>query len=87
MSNIDVSARVSFRGYRPDEIAGGIYQGDSEVVLSATQLKAEGWPSGEWEVPKVGDQIIVAGRARSILAVAPIYIGSALVRIDLQVRG
>lgn len=86
-TDIEATVRIALRGYRPDEITGGIMQGDSEVILSPTQLIAEGWPSGEAELPRQGDTIVSAGRPRSIVGVDPRFIGETLVRINLQVRG
>ncbi len=86
-TNFDVAIRITLRGYRPEELLGGITQGDSQVVLGPTEIAAAGWPGGMVDVPHAGDQIIAAGRARSIIASAPIYLGGELVRLDLQVRG
>ncbi|WP_428031493.1 hypothetical protein [Ancylobacter sp.] len=86
-ADFEVGVRITLRGYRPDEIIGGIMQGDSEVVLAPTQLRAEGWPSGEAELPRQGDTIVSAGRPRSVVGVDPRFIGDTLVRINLQVRG
>lgn len=36
--------RVFFRGYRPEELSGGIQQGDSAAILSPTSLRASGLP-------------------------------------------
>lgn len=71
------------RGYRPDELVGGIQQGDTEVVLSPSRLKAAGWMSD----PKRLDKVIVAGRIRNVENAVPIYIRGTVVRYNLQVRG
>ncbi|MDF2809321.1 MAG: hypothetical protein K0S56_352 [Microvirga sp.] len=86
-NSVDVTVRITLRGYAPDELVGGITQGDSEVVMSPTQINAAGWPSGAPEPPKAGDTLVSAGRARAVIAAEPIYLGGELVRIDLQVRG
>ena len=83
----DVAVRIKLRGYAPDELVSGITQGDSEVVMSPTQINAAGWPSGAPEPPKAGDTLVSAGRARAVIAAEPIYLGGELVRINLQVRG
>lgn len=83
----DVTVRIKLRGYAPDELVGGIIQGDSAVVMSPTQINAAGWPSGAPEPPKAGDTLVSAGRARAVIAAEPIYLGGEVVRIEMQVRG
>lgn len=75
--------RVFLRGYVPNELGGGIDQGDSAVVISATD-----W--GRLDVgtlPERLDQLHVGGRLRTIENVDPVYIDDVLVRINVQVRG
>ena len=92
-TSIDVACRAVVRGYRPEELVGGIAQGDSQVILSPSEIRSSGWPdpggspSGSASLPKKGDKLIVQGRMRTIEAVAPIQVAGELVRIDLQVRG
>ena len=92
-TSVDVTCRAVVRGYRPEELVGGIAQGDSQVILSPSEIRASGWPdpdgspSGSASLPRKGDKLIVQGRMRTIEAVAPILVAGELVRIDLQVRG
>ena len=92
-TSIDVVCRAVVRGYRPEELVGGIAQGDSQVILSPSEIRVSGWPdlggspSGTASLPRKGDKLIVQGRMRTIEAVAPIQVAAELVRIDLQVRG
>ena len=92
-TSIDVACRAVVRGYRPEKLVGGIAQGDSQVILSPSEIRSSGWPdpgglpSGSASLPKKGDKLIVQGRMRTIEAVAPIQVAGELVRIDLQVRG
>ena len=86
-ASADVTVRIKLQGYAPDELVGGIMQGDSKVVMAPTQIKAAGWPAGTPEPPKAGDTLVSAGRARAVIAAEPIYLGGELVRINLQVRG
>lgn len=79
----DYPMRGWVRGYRPDELAGGIQQGDSDVVLSPTDLAAAGFPGP----PKRLDVLVTAGRARSVQLADPVQIGGKTVRHNLQVRG
>lgn len=67
------------RGYKPDELVGGIEQGDARVILSPTGLTGR---------PKRGDKIVTGGtRTMNIQAVDEVRLTDTLVRIDLQVRG
>lgn len=89
----DVTVRVRLDSYKPEEIDGGVIQGDSRAVLSPTQIAAAGWPGTipadgtDAMVPMKNDRLIVKGRVRNIEAATPFYIDGVLVRIELQVRG
>ncbi len=76
------TVKAHVRGYKPDELVGGISQNDSLVILSPTGL--ENWPGG---YPKKDDWISIDGRVRSIMAAGPIRMNDVLVRIELQVKG
>lgn len=82
----EISVRARSRDYEPAEVMGGITQGDSEVVLSPTQLAASTWGGGAW-MPRKDDRVVVGGRERTVLAVDPERIADQVVRINLQVRG
>jgi hypothetical protein len=71
---------VFHRGYRPDELSGGIQQGDSTAILSPTNLAVAG-------VPKRLDKLTVGGRKRNIEAAEPVYMNDVLVRVNLWLRG
>lgn len=70
--------RAFFRGYRPDELAGGIQQGDSTATLS---------PTGLGVLPKTLDKLTASGRVRTVQAVEPVEIDGVLVRVNLWLRG
>lgn len=78
VGQLDVLAK--WRGYKPDEIAGIIQQGDTKVVISPTGLDAFG-------VPPQNGYVVLTGIPRRIVSANPIYDGGVLVRIELQVRG
>lgn len=91
-----VTCRAFVRDYQPNElIAGGpIMQGDSHIIMSATQIDAAQWPGGtvttstlDPRIPVKPDVIIAQGRTRTVQAAHGIYIGDTLVRIEAQVRG
>lgn len=91
----EVECHAVVRGYAPAEVAGSIAEGDSKIIISPSEIIASGWPGpgvvGATErdrrVPRRGDRIIIAGRARNIEAAAPFYVADVLVRIELQARG
>lgn len=76
----DATVRALVRDYRPDEIVGGIAQGDTEVALSPTGVLAGG-------LPKRGDQVVIDGGVRTVQGAPPLRISGTVVRINLQVRG
>lgn len=75
--------RAFVRGYRPDELTGGIQQGDSLVVLSPSRTPAVfvGQPL------EANDRIVIAGRSRNVEYVDPVQIAGVTVRINVLVRG
>lgn len=91
LSGFEAAVRAFVRQYLPHELAGGIIQGDSRVILSATDIAVAQWhsgaPAGDPLVPIKGNKIILAGRARNIEAATPFYIAGTLARIELQIRG
>jgi hypothetical protein len=80
---LDVACRAVVRGYQPHQLVGTIIQGDSQVILSPSEMKRRQWT---WP-PRKNDKAVIAGKVRNIEAAAPIYMGGELVRIELQVRG
>lgn len=81
--NTDLTVRAFVRDFRPDEIVGGIAQGDSNVVISPTQIA--GTPFVESILRN--DKVVIRGRVRNVQSADPILIADQLVRINLQVRG
>ncbi|WP_048710788.1 phage head completion protein [Microvirga massiliensis] len=62
---IEAVARAIVVGYQPDELIGGITQGERRVYVAADDLERAGWPIP----PKVNDRIIVRGRSLNVLSV------------------
>ncbi len=89
--SVDIRAWV--KGYTSREIGGTILQGDSKVIISATDLNAHQWPGaqvnpiGDPRVPRFHDKVIVQGTERNVENSVPFYILETLVQVDLQVRG
>ena len=95
-----VDCRAFVRGHRPDELVGGILQGDSKVTLSAAEIEAKGWPGpiasadppGERtqrdrRIPRKGDDVTIEETVRNVEVATPYYLDGILVRIELEVRG
>lgn len=74
---------VFLRFYQPAELVegSGIMQGDSQIIISSTDLAQSGWAGG---APRSGDFIKVAGSTRLVqsAAIRPLDVG-----YDLRVRG
>lgn len=94
---VDCQCWAFVRGYKANELAGAIIQGDSAVILSATDIIEAQWPGGQPvtspppetdpRVPRATDRVIIEGRSRAIISAEPIYVGGELHRVNLQVRG
>ncbi len=81
------TVRAFVRAYDPKELSPAIIQGDSKIVLSPTDLVGVNWPTGEAAVPRRGDQLVVQGKPRQVIAPAPIHLVGIIVRLNVQVRG
>lgn len=96
--NVDCPCRGFVRRYQPHElIPGVIAQGDSQVIMSPTQIIVAQWPGGQaigasdaaldHRVPRKNDKAVIQGKVRNIETAEPIYLANELVRIELTVRG
>lgn len=74
----DRRVRAFVRGYRADELAGGIQQGDSEVVLSPTDLGAD---------PARLGGLFIGERLCLVEVANPVTLADVVVRWNLWVRG
>lgn len=85
-ASIEVLAVV--RGYRPDELVGGITQQDSEVILAPLE-ETSAWPgsAGGSSLPRKGDQIVVGERVHNVEAVGVLRVRGEVVRLQLRIRG
>lgn len=84
-ASIERPHRAFVRGYRPDELTGGIQQGDSLLVVSPTGMPAEF--IGEGKLLRVNDKAQISGRYRNVQFVVPVLIADVLVRLNVTVRG
>jgi hypothetical protein len=80
---IDVSCAARVDQFQPDEIAGGVVQGDRRVILSNREIEVDAWPGP----PRRGDQIVIAGRTTTVQGVETVSVGGEVVRHNVQVRG
>jgi hypothetical protein len=94
-TTFDVPVRAFVRGYKPEELVGGITITDALVITSPLYFEKAQWPGGElpsspgvnprW--PRIGDRCVIAGRNRRVENVAPVVDGDETVRIELRVTG
>lgn len=81
----DAEARAVVSGYRPEELAEGIVQGDQKLIVLAEDLVAAQFP-----LPLLkGDKAIVRGRMLNIEAADgnTRRVAGVLIAWELQVRG
>ena len=83
-SPIEKTCKAFVRGYKPDELIGGVQQGDSLVALSPTGLAGSDFAT---TLPRAMDKVLIAGRVRNVQMADPVLLGDQVVRINLQVRG
>ncbi len=80
---VSVTLKAVWRGYQPQELAGGIVQGDREVRIGNAEIAARKWPGP----PRRGDQMILEGRTFTVMAADSPNIGETTAMHILQVRG
>lgn len=81
----DASAMAKVSGYQPQELIGGIVQGDIKVIVLVDDLL-----SAQFPLPlKKGDKAIVRSKEMNIEAVDDNTrrVGITLIAYELQVRG
>ncbi|MER2268243.1 hypothetical protein [Methylobacterium oxalidis] len=76
------TVRAFVRGYRPEELGGGVQQGDTLMILSPTHLAV-----ASIETIERGDGVTVADRARYVEVANPVVLNDVVVRIECTVRG
>lgn len=68
--------------YRPDQLAGGVMQGDARIILDAAPIVAAGLS------PLVkGDQVVADGRTWAAQGVHARYDGDVICAFEVWVRG
>jgi hypothetical protein len=63
------------RGYRPDEIQGGVQGGDQQVEILQDEIAAAEWPFP----PAQPDRLVIDGRTSTVKGARPIYDGALLI--------
>jgi hypothetical protein len=83
--NIDVALAGRLDDYAPEDIGGGVVQGDRRVIIGNWVIVEEGWPGP----PRRGDQIIwgQGTKTATVMGVATVSVGNVDVRHNLHVRG
>lgn len=81
--SVTVKGRV--HSYRPEELIGGIQQGDRRVVIAPAELVAAGWNTGD--APRKGDQILIDSHVTTVQGCEVRYLSGIAARYDLWVRG
>lgn len=79
----DVSPRGYSRGFKAEELVGGIIQGDREVVISDAEIAAGNWPGP----PRKGDVVVIDGTSATVQGVLTMYDGTERAAHILWVRG
>lgn len=80
---LDVVVYGTIKNYAPQELIGTIVQGDSEVIVTDTEIGERQWPGP----PRANDYIIVDGVEKTVKAVETKYLGVDKLVYKLQVRG
>ncbi|EHM01419.1 hypothetical protein HMPREF9946_02158 [Acetobacteraceae bacterium AT-5844] len=70
------------RSYRPDELEGGVVQGDQQVETLNDELAAAGWTQ-----PATPDRLVIDGRSTTVQGARAVYDGALLIGWSLWVRG
>jgi hypothetical protein len=82
---IDVPCVARIDAFTPEELNGGIIQGDRRVILSNVEIADAGWPGP----PRIGDVVLTDGGTQTtyVRGVASKWLQGAVVRHELSVRG
>jgi hypothetical protein len=79
-ADVERPHRAFVRGYRPDEMVGGLQQGDTLVTLSPTGLPPEFADTDSSRLVR-NDLIRIDGRLRNVEFVEPVRVAGRLVRL------
>ena len=79
----DVDVKGTDRGYKPDEIAGLLQQGDRRITISNAEIATTGWPGP----PRKGDVLVVDGVSTAVQGSEAKYAATTVIAHVLWVRG
>lgn len=79
----DVPVRAFIRNFLPNELVGGITQGDRLAIIANVEIAAASWPGP----PRKGDQIIAGSKVSTVQAVEPVRTEGIIIRHNLTIRG
>jgi hypothetical protein len=71
------------RGYKAQELLGGIVQGDREVVIGNAEIAAASWPAPV----RKGDVVVMDGVTATVQGARSMYVGTVPAAHILWVRG
>lgn len=80
---VDLTVQGFDRSFQPQEITGGVRQGDRQVEILNDELAAASWPVLRGKVLR----IVIDGATATVVDVFPLYEGASLIGHRLWVRG
>jgi hypothetical protein len=96
----EVTVRAHVRSFRlnAEAIAAGIYKQPFVVIISMTQIRAQGWPQHaptpgappfnvDPAIPIIGDVAIVKGAPKTVKSADPMAVDDEIVRVKMIVDG
>lgn len=82
-SYTSVPVRGIFSGYKPEQMTGGVQQGDAKVSILNDEIALLAWPGP----PRRRDAMLIDARVWNVEGATLIYDGDTLIGHDLWVRG
>jgi hypothetical protein len=79
----DVGLNAVVVGFRADEMAGGIIQGDRMIIVGTRDISNRQWPAP----PRKGDKVIQRGVEMTIESVDVVEVAGQIVRYNCISRG
>jgi hypothetical protein len=79
----DLSVSAFVRGYRPEQLVGGLQQGDRQVTMTDSEIAAASWPGP----PQKGDFVVINSKTTAVQDVESREVGGVTYMHVLTVRG
>src|SRR3546814_5226554 len=80
-----VSVKAKVHHFTPQELVGGIQQGDRRVTIAPAELVTAGWDTGD--APRKGDQVVIDSNVATVQACDVRYVSGVEARKDIRIRG